>query len=375
MDFWRGRRVFITGHTGFKGSWLALWLRELGANVTGFALPPPTSPSLFELAGLDALVDSRIGDLRDLSTLSGALLAARPEIVLHLAAQSLVRPSYDDPVGTFAANVMGTVHLLEVVRAAPTVRAVVCVTSDKAYENDESGVPRREGDPLGGFDPYSASKGCAELAAAAWRRSFFPADRLAEHGVGLATARAGNVVGGGDWAAGRLVPDLIGGFSRSERPVVRAPASVRPWQHVLEPLGGYLVLGERLWRGDVDAADAWNFGPEAADAWPAARLADRLAALWGGGAVWEAGPRTANAPHEAATLRLDWSRAREALGWRPTWTLDQALARTTAWHRALVSGSDARALMLADIAAYGTPVHMPFRPQAPRFAAATAVRI
>jgi len=354
VTFWRGRRVFLTGHTGFKGSWLALWLADMGAEVTGFALAPPTRPSLFDLARIDELLVSKKGDIRDLGALTAALRAAQPEIVIHMAAQSLVRPSYDAPVATYATNVMGAVHLLEAVRQVGGVKAVVCVTSDKCYENRATDRPYRESDPMGGYDPYSSSKGCAELVASAYRRSFFNPRRLASHGAGLATARAGNVIGGGDWARDRLVPDLMAGFSAGARPRVRFPASIRPWQHVLEPLGGYLLLAERLWRGDPDAADGWNFGPNDDDARPVGWIADRLAELWGDGAGWDRGGDAQ--PHEAASLKLDWSKARVELGWRPAWTLDETLRRTVAWHRALAAGGDARALSVEQIREYRAAV-------------------
>jgi CDP-glucose 4,6-dehydratase len=347
MSFWRGRRVFMTGHTGFKGSWLALWLADMGAEVTGFALPPPTRPSLFEVARVAEVVHSVDGDLRDLAALTDALKAASPEIVIHMAAQSLVRESYTTPVETYATNVMGTVHVLEAVRGSPGVRAVVCVTSDKCYENRETGQAYRESDAMGGYDPYSSSKGCAELVASAYRRSFFNPERLSEHGVAVATVRAGNVIGGGDWAKDRLVPDLLKGFSAGERPLVRFPEAIRPWQHVLEPLDGYLTLAERLWRGESDMAAGWNFGPEQDDARPVAWVADRLAAFWGEGAGWD---RTGEAqPHEAGRLELDWSKARSVLGWRPTWSLDEALARIVAWSRAHAAGDDVRDITLDQI--------------------------
>ncbi len=340
MSFWRGRRVFLTGHTGFKGSWLSLWLAELGAKVTGFSLPPPTSPSLFEAARVGDLVTSIEGDIRDLDALSRALADAAPEVVFHLAAQALVRPSYAEPVATYATNVMGTVHLLEAVRRARGVRAAVCVTSDKVYEPRAGPLGYREGEPMGGCDPYSSSKGCAELVAAAWRRSFFPPERLAEHGVAVATARAGNVIGGGDWAADRLVPDLLAAFAAGETARIRSPNSVRPWQHVLDPLAGYLALAQRLHAGEAWAADAWNLGPPDEDARPVAEIADRLAVLWGDGAAWESTAEPG--PHEAPWLELDASKARARLGWRPAWTLEEALAETVAWRRAFLEGTDMR---------------------------------
>jgi CDP-glucose 4,6-dehydratase len=337
MSFWRGRRVFLTGHTGFKGSWLALWLADLGAEVTGFSLPPPTRPSLFEMARADRVVHVE-GDVRDETALTGVVREARPEVVFHLAAQSLVRLSYDEPVATYAANVMGTVHLLEAVRRVGEARAVVCVTSDKCYENRETGQSYREDDAMGGHDPYSSSKGCSELVVSAYRRSFFHPDRINEHGVALASVRAGNVIGGGDWAKDRLVPDLMRGFSAGARPLIRFPGAIRPWQHVLEPLSGYLLLARRLAQGDAGAAEGWNFGPDEVDARPVGWIADRLAELWGDGAGWDQTGEPQ--PHEATFLRLDCAKARERLNWRPAWPLDEGLKHTVAWYRALTAGTD-----------------------------------
>jgi len=333
-SFWRGKRVFLTGHTGFKGAWLALWLTDLGAEVTGYSLPPPTDPSLFEMANVKRRLRHLGGDVRDDAALARAVAEARPDVVFHLAAQSLVRVSYDEPAATYATNVMGTVNLLEAVRRSGGVRAVVCVTSDKCYENRETPRPYREDDAMGGFDPYSSSKGCAELVTSAYRRSFFAGGE----GAAVATARAGNVIGGGDWAKDRLVPDLLNGFAAGARPFVRFPSAVRPWQHVLEPLAGYLRLAEALWAGDAGAADGWNFGPDDADARPVGWIADRLAALWGEGAAWKTSDEPQ--PHEAHFLRLDCTKARRQLGWTPVWALDEALRRTVAWRRALDEGAD-----------------------------------
>ncbi|MDB5484051.1 MAG: rfbG [Caulobacteraceae bacterium] len=344
-SFWRGKRVFMTGHTGFKGAWLALWLSDLGAEVTGYSLPPPTNPSLFDMAWVKRRLRHLDGDVRDEAALVGAVGEAKPEVVFHLAAQSLVRLSYDEPAATYATNVMGTVNLLEAVRRCEGVRAVVCVTSDKCYENRETPRPYREDDAMGGYDPYSSSKGCAELVASAYRRSFFGGgDRAA-----IATARAGNVIGGGDWAKDRLVPDLLNGFASGARPLVRFPSAVRPWQHVLEPLAGYLRLAEALWTGDPAAAQGWNFGPDDADARPVGWIADRLAALWGEGAAWETTGEPQ--PHEAHYLRLDCAKARQRLDWKPVWALDEALRRTVAWRRALDGGVDMAEFTLQQIRA------------------------
>jgi CDP-glucose 4,6-dehydratase len=337
MPFWRGKRVFLTGHTGFKGAWLSLWLSDLGADVTGYSLPPPTDPSLFDIARVRDVVRHIEGDVRDGAALTRALSDASPEIVIHMAAQTIVRVSYSEPVATFATNVMGTVNVLEAVRQVGGVRAVVCVTSDKCYENRGTGVPCREDDAMGGHDPYSSSKGCSELVVSSYRHSFFPVDEIATHGVAVGSVRAGNVIGGGDWAKDRLVPDLMRAFSTGARPLIRFPNAVRPWQHVLEPLSGYMRLARRLWEGDAVAAGGWNFGPEETDARSVGWIADRASALWGDGAGWDCtgDPQ----PHEDKLLRLDCSKARERLGWRPTWGLDEGLARTVEWYGAALKGS------------------------------------
>lgn len=340
MTDWRGCRVFVTGHTGFKGAWLCLLLEELGARVGGYALAPPTNPSLFEAAGIGATVDSTIADVRDYDALLAAMRAAQPEVVFHLAAQPLVRYSYDHPIETYATNVMGTVHVLEAARAIGSVKALVAVTSDKCYENREWVFPYRETDPMGGHDPYSSSKGCSELVIAAYRASYFPPARLAEHGTALASVRAGNVIGGGDWALDRLIPDIVRAFEAAEAPVIRSPGSVRPWQHVLEALGGYVDIAERLLAGEARFADAWNFGPVDDDAQPVAWIVDRMARAWGAESVWR--DWQGEVPHEAGLLKLDTSKARAALGWRPTLTLDRAIDSIVAWHKAVGAGEDAR---------------------------------
>lgn len=346
MGDWRGRRVLVTGHTGFKGGWLSLWLHALGAEVTGFALPPPTRPSLFEAARIGALIDHVEGDVRDAAAVRDAVARARPEVIFHLAAQPLVRLSYDEPVETYATNVMGTVHLLEAARTVPGVAAVICVTSDKCYENREWIWPYRESDPMGGHDPYSSSKGCAELVIAAYRRSFFH-----DAGPAVASVRAGNVIGGGDWAADRLLPDLVRAFEAGVAPVIRSPDAVRPWQHVLEALCGYLAIADRLMDGAAQFADGWNFGPADDDARPVSWIVARMRAAWGGGTgdpLADTGPR----PHEAGLLRLDCSKARAALGWRPALSLERALDWIVAWHRSVGAGEDARAVTLSQIADY-----------------------
>ena len=342
-ESWRGRRVFITGHTGFKGSWLALWLADLGAEVTGFALPPPAGPSLFEEARVAELVTHVVGDVRDAGHVASAIADAQPEIVFHLAAQALVRQSYLAPVETYAVNVMGTVHVLEACRAAPSVRGVVAITSDKCYENQEWIWPYRENDPMGGHDPYSSSKGAAELVIAAYRRSFF------EHGAGIASVRAGNVIGGGDWAADRLIPDVIRALLAGQRPLIRAPAAVRPWQHVLEALSGYILIAERLLAGDRSVATGWNFGPASDDTRPVGWIVERLLTCWGAGG-WDRpeGPQ----PHEATLLTLDCAKARNELGWRPSMDLARALDQVVAWHRSVAAGADARAVTLEQLRDY-----------------------
>ncbi len=344
---WQDTPVFLTGHTGFKGGWLALWLHALGAKVHGYALDPNTTPNLFGVARVaEVLASDTRADLSDLNALQAALTAAQPTVVFHLAAQPLVRASYADPLGTFATNVMGTAHLLEAVRNVPSVRAVVVVTTDKVYDNREWVYPYRESDALGGHDPYSASKGAAEIVAASYRASFFHTPGSAQ----IATARAGNVIGGGDWAADRLVPDCLKAFADNQPVQLRFPGAVRPWQHVLEPLSGYLRLAEALLAGQ--AASAWNFGPDARGDATVGQLAQRLAVQWGQGARVDM-PDGGDHPHEAGQLRLDITRARAELGWQPRWSLVDALAHTVAWHRAWLAGGDMAAASRAQIAAYG----------------------
>ena len=349
-SFWLGKRVLLTGHTGFKGAWLALWLTDLGAEVTGFSLPPPTAPSLFETARVSELVRHVPGDVRDLASLSETMKTARPEIVIHMAAQSLVRLSYDQPAETYDINVMGTVNVLEAVRRVGGVRAVVCVTSDKCYENRETNQAYVESDAMGGYDPYSSSKGCAELVTSAYRRSFFNPDKQGEHGAGVASGRAGNVIGGGDWAKDRLVPDLMRAFSTGTRPVIRFPGAIRPWQHVLEPLSGYLLIAERLYEGKAGAAEGWNFGPDENDAKPVGWIADTLSRVWGEGAGWDLSGEPQ--PHEAHYLRLDCGKAERDLGWRPAWPLPEGLRHTVDWYRANARDEDMRAFTRAQIGEY-----------------------
>ena len=343
--FWAGKRVLLTGHTGFKGSWMSLWLQELGAELYGLALPPPTDPALFTEAQVGDRMTSKIGDIRTYDTVVAAFRQARPQIVLHMAAQPLVRDSYLDPIGTYAANVMGTAHVLEATRECPGVRIVVNVTTDKVYENRGMDRGYHEDEPLGGFDPYSSSKAASELVTSAYQRSF-----LADAGVGVATARAGNVIGGGDWAHDRLVPDILRAL-QAERPVlVRNPEAVRPWQHVLEPLSGYLRLAERLWAESESTAGAWNFGPLMPDARPVAWITDRLLAHWPGNRGWELD--SGSGPHEARTLELDITKATTKLDWHPRWELETALAKVAVWHRAWLAGDDMRRVTVGQISEY-----------------------
>lgn len=346
--FWQGKRVLVTGHTGFKGSWLSLWLHRMGAQVQGYSLDVPTRPSLFEAARVAEAVRHQTADVRDAAALLETMRAFAPEVVFHLAAQSLVRPSYENPVETYATNVMGTVHVLEAVRSAPSARAVVIVTSDKCYENLELARGYAETDRMGGRDPYSNSKGCAELVTAAYRSSFFDPARQGAHRAGVASARAGNVIGGGDWSRDRLVPDVYRAVAANAPVRIRNPKAVRPWQHVLEPVAGYLLLAERLWEGP-QAAQGWNFGPPDEDARPVAEVMDRLRQLWEG-MRWEL-DRGAH-PHEAMLLRLDCAKARRELGWKPRLRLDDALAWTVEWYKAFLNGGDMRRVSAEQIARY-----------------------
>ncbi|HEX9050196.1 MAG TPA: CDP-glucose 4,6-dehydratase [Anaeromyxobacter sp.] len=337
-----GKRVLVTGHTGFKGGWLTLWLRELGAEVTGYALAPDPMPSLFLAAGVERACRHVVADVRDLPRLRAAVREARPDAVFHLAAQPLVRRSYEEPVLTVETNVLGTAHVLEAVRQEGRPCAVVVVTSDKCYENREWPWGYREDEPMGGHDVYSMSKGAAELVVASWRRSFFPPARLAAHGIAVASARAGNVVGGGDWARDRIVPDAIAALAAGRPIPVRNPDGVRPWQHVLEPLGGYLLLGARLAAGEPAEArarwcEAWNFGPRTEDARPVREVVDAIVEAWGSGR-WE-DRRDPAAPHEAGLLRLSIEKARERLGWAPRWPFAETFRRTVEWYRAFHGGA------------------------------------
>ncbi len=343
--FWDGRRVFLTGHTGFKGGWLSIWLHHMGAKVTGYALAPNTEKNLFEIAQVKEGITSVIGDIRDAANLEQAIEAADPEIVIHMAAQPLVRESYKNPVETYSTNVMGLLQVYEACRKLSNLRAIVNVTSDKCYENNEWVWSYRENDPMGGFDPYSNSKGCAELVTSAYRRSFFEG-----MGIHIASGRAGNVIGGGDWSADRLVPDALNAFANGRPLIVRNPKAERPWQHVLEPLSGYLALAQRLFTDGNAFASGWNFGPAVDQAWPVSRIADTLTSLWQGGASWELS--TEKGPHEAHLLALDSTKAYRDLGWTPTWDIQTSLQKTVQWYEAYLNGDNMRLTCQAQIAAF-----------------------
>jgi CDP-glucose 4,6-dehydratase len=349
-SFWRGRRVFLTGHTGFKGSWLSLWLNKLGAETTGYAISPPTQPSLFEQARVAEKILSVYGDIRDFESLKEAIAACHPEVILHLAAQSVVRASYEDPVGTYSSNVMGTAHVLEAVRQLKHPCAIVAVTSDKCYENRDWIWGYRENEPMGGHDPYSNSKGCAELVVGAYRDSFFPPDSFKTHGVALASVRAGNVIGGGDWTADQLIPDLMRAFLAGKPCLIRNPSAYRPWEFLLEPLRGYLILAERLTEDGARFASGWNFGPVDADVKPVSWIADELMHLWNDGASWtlDSGAH----PHEDHALRLDTTKAAAGLGWRPVLPLNQALGWIVEWYRACRDGVDMQRTTMNQIERY-----------------------
>ena len=344
-NFWQGKRVFLTGHTGFKGGWLSLWLQEMGAEVYGYSLDPPTKQNFYTVAEVGkGMKNSTIADLRDASTLVREMQVAKPEIVFHLAAQSLVRYSYAEPTETYAINVMGTVNLLEAVRMSPTVKVVVNVTTDKCYENREWTRPYSEDNPMGGYDPYSSSKGCSELITSAYRRSFFN-----QHDVFVASARAGNVIGGGDWAPDRLIPDFLRAIDAGEPLIIRLPKAIRPWQHVLEPLSGYLMLAERLFIDGSSFAEAWNFGPSDEDARTVEWIAEQLTTSVPG-ASWQLD--TGMQPHEASYLKLDSSKAKKKLGWEARWKLEVALERTLEWHTGWRSKKNLNDLSLMQISEY-----------------------
>jgi CDP-glucose 4,6-dehydratase len=348
--FWKSKRVFVTGHTGFKGSWMSLWLQQLGAEVTGYALEAPSDPSLFTVAKVARGMHSIIGDVRDGEHVKRAMQEAQPEIVIHMAAQALVRYSYANPVETYAVNVMGLVNLFEAVRKTTGIRAVVNVTSDKCYENKEWVWGYRENEAFGGYDPYSSSKACAELVTTGYRSSYFNPEKYQEHGVALASGRAGNVIGGGDWAVDRLIPDMLRAIGKSEAVMVRSPHSIRPWQHVLEPLSGYLTLAEHLCHHGTAYAEGFNFGPYDTDAKPVDWIIERLCQTWGEGASWTLDRQ--QQLHEATHLKLDCSKAHSRLGWYPRWNLGQTIEKIVEWYQAWDKGVDMRDMTLAQITAY-----------------------
>ena len=344
--FWQGKRVFLTGHTGFKGSWLSLWLASLGAEVKGYALNPPTSPSLFNEAKVSSIIDSQIGDIRDQNTLHESMVEFDPDILIHMAAQPLVRYSYEAPIETYEVNVIGTAKVLEVARSCPNLKAIVSITTDKCYENDGRSEGYKEDDPMGGYDPYSSSKGCAELVTSAYRRSF-----LQEQGVGLASVRAGNVIGGGDWADDRLIPDILRSFEKSEPVVIRNPKSTRPWQHVLEPLSGYLVLAQKIYNDQNKYSEGWNFGPNEQDVKPVDWILNRMIGKWPNSS-WELD--SSSNPHEANFLKLDISKSEFKLGWKPVWELSHTLEKIIDWHQAWLNKEDMQTVCLSEIEAYMT---------------------
>ncbi len=346
LSFWKDKKVFLTGHTGFKGSWLSLWLQKMGADVKGFALEPPTTPALFNEAKVDENMDSEIGDIRDLEVLKKSMVSFNPEVLIHMAAQPLVRLSYAEPVETYTTNVIGTVNVLEAARYCPNLRAIVSVTTDKCYENKEWAWGYRESEPMGGHDPYSSSKGCAELVTAAYRSSFFSTPETAN----VATARAGNVIGGGDWAMDRLIPDILKAFENKAPVIVRNPLATRPWQHVLEPLSGYLILAENLFNEDKKYSEAWNFGPYDQDCKTVEWMLDKMVNFWGEGAKWEM-DKESN-PHEASLLKLDCSKAHSELKWEPHWNVEMTLKKIINWHKAWLDKKDMKALCLAEIEEY-----------------------
>jgi CDP-glucose 4,6-dehydratase len=332
-NFWREKKVFLTGHTGFKGAWLAKWLRLLGSDVTGFALPPSTDPSLFEVLNLESDMRSVFGDIRDLDLLKSHIRKSDPDLIIHMAAQAIVRESYQNPVETFHVNALGTVHLLESLRYTNNTKSVICVTSDKCYENREWLWKYRENDPMGGWDPYSASKGCSELIISSYRSSFFNKEDYHKHGIAVASVRAGNVIGGGDWGQDRLIPDIMRAFSNQEDVVIRNPSAIRPWQYVLDLLSGYLMLAERLYEDGPHHMEAWNFGPNDSDEKTVGEIVKLISTLWGNGANWRLDPDAAMQPHEAFTLKLDSSKARNRLRWLPKLTIDDSLTYIVDWYK------------------------------------------
>ncbi len=342
--FWKNKRVFITGHTGFKGSWLSLWLHSLGACVKGYALKPPTNPSLFEEAKVDNKIQSEIGDIRNLDQLKKSMLEFKPDILIHMAAQSLVILSYENPVETYDINALGTAKVLEAAKTCPNLRAIINVTSDKCYENKEWEWGYRENEPMGGYDPYSSSKGCAELITSSYRQSF-----MKEKGIGLASARAGNVIGGGDWADMRLIPDILRAFEKNIPVIIRNPTAIRPWQHVLEPLSGYLLLVEKLYKTPNQYASAWNFGPENNNTKSVEWILNKMVSKWQG-ASWKLDQDDYS--HEACTLHLDISKAKSKLNWHPVWEIEHTLDKSIQWHQAWINKKDIHTICMREIEEY-----------------------
>ena len=344
QNFWQGKRVFLTGHTGFKGSWLALWLHSLGAIVKGYALAPPTNPSLFHEARVSSIIDSQIGDIRDQDILHESMTSFNPDILIHMAAQPLVRYSYEAPIETYEVNVIGTAKVLEVARSCPNLKAIVNITTDKCYENDGRTEGYKENDSMGGYDPYSSSKGCAELVTSSYRRSF-----LQEQGVGLASVRAGNVIGGGDWADDRLIPDILRSFEKNKPVIIRNPKATRPWQHVLEPLSGYLVLAQKLYKDQKEYAEGWNFGPNEQDVKPVDWILNKMIVSWPNSS-WKL-DESSN-PHEAGFLKLDISKSKSKLDWNPVWELSHTLERIISWHKAWLNKENMQIVCLTEIKIY-----------------------
>ncbi len=349
-NFWKNKKVMITGHSGFKGSWLSLWLKILEAKVTGYSLPPPTEPSLYDLANVSEDLTSVKGDVRDLDHLKATIKECVPEILIHMAAQSLVVDSHEDPVNTYTTNVVGTINALEAARFSDSIKVVIIITSDKCYQNQEWVWGYREHDPLGGMDPYSNSKACAELITSAYRSSYFKEPEQPYKNVSVASVRAGNVIGGGDWANNRLIPDVMKAFMKNEPVVIRNPGSIRPWQHVLEPLCGYLTLAERLWESGMEYAEGWNFGPRETDAQKVSWVVEQLAHLWGAGTKWTELPQPY--PHEAHYLKLDCSKSRQRLGWAPQLDLNESLEWVVKWYQSFNNSQDIREITISQILKY-----------------------
>tara|TARA_B100000767_G_C19698617_1_gene507368 strand:+ start:59 stop:1129 length:1071 start_codon:yes stop_codon:yes gene_type:complete len=343
-EFWKGKRVFITGHTGFKGSWISLWLNSLDAKVKGYALNPPTSPSLFNEARLDEIIESEIGDIRNQKNLLKSMVAFNPDILIHMAAQPLVRESYDQPVETYDVNVLGTVKVLEVARSCSNLKSIICVTSDKCYENNGIDKSYKEGDPMGGHDPYSSSKGCSELVVSSYRHSFFN-----QNSIGIASVRAGNVIGGGDWANNRLIPDILRSFAKNNAVIIRNPNAIRPWQHVLEPLAGYIILAQKLYEDQASYSQAWNFGPYEKDSKPVSWILDQMISMWPN-SRWILNDE--KGPYEAELLKLDIQKSISKIGWRPIWSLELSLKKIIKWYKSWLNQEDMKAVCIAEIEDY-----------------------